>query len=115
MDSGYDSGYEKPVKEGDVVEVTIEGTGAKGDGIARINGFVIVVPGGREGETVKVRISRVLRKMAFAELASEDEEASNQEAPVEEAPAQEEYSEEKEEESPTEEESTEEKEEDSEE
>ena len=73
-----DRGYEKPVKEGDVVEVTIEGTGAKGDGIARINGFVIVVPGGKEGSTVKVKITRVLRKMAFAELAGEGEEASEE-------------------------------------
>ena len=33
-----------PVKEGETYDVTIEGIGEKGDGIAKIQGFVIVVP-----------------------------------------------------------------------
>jgi predicted RNA-binding protein with TRAM domain len=68
-------GFEKPVNVDDVIQVTIESTGAKGDGIAKVDGFVIVVPGGKEGETVKVKITRVLRKMAFAELATEGAES----------------------------------------
>jgi predicted RNA-binding protein with TRAM domain len=88
----YGQDFNKPVKEGDVIEVAIEGTGAKGDGIARINGFVIVVPGGKEGETIKVKITRVLRKMAFAELSSEEinAEVSQEEPAHEETTSQEE-------------------------
>ncbi len=67
--------FQKPVNRGDVVEVTIEGTGAKGDGIAKVNNFVIIVPGVSEGDRVKVRITRVLKKMAFGEVVKEGEES----------------------------------------
>ena len=74
----------KPVKEGDVIDITIEGIGAKGDGIGKVDNFVVIVPGAKEGETVKVRITRVLRKMAFAELADGDGGEAPAEEPAEE-------------------------------
>ena len=67
--------FYKPVTEGDIVEVNIESVGTKGDGIGKIKGFVIIVPNANEGETVKVKIIRVLNKMAFAELYDGDEPA----------------------------------------
>jgi len=60
-----------PVREGEVIDVKIEAVGEKGDGIARVNGFVVFVPGKKEGETAKIRITKVLRKVAFAEVAGE--------------------------------------------
>lgn len=66
--------YKKPVEIGDEIEVTIESTGAKGDGIAKVDNFVVIIPGAKEGEKVKVRITRVLKKMAFAEVISEGSE-----------------------------------------
>jgi predicted RNA-binding protein with TRAM domain len=60
-----------PVKVGDELDVKIEAVGEKGDGIAKKNGFVIFVPGAKEGSTVKIRITRVLKKMAFSEVAGE--------------------------------------------
>ena len=33
-----------PVKVGDIVEVKIEAVGEKGDGIAKIKGFVLFIP-----------------------------------------------------------------------
>ena len=57
-----------PVKVGEEVEVKIEAVGEKGDGIAKIKGFVIFVPNAKEGETVKVRITKVLRKVGFGEI-----------------------------------------------
>lgn len=60
-----------PVKVGDEATVTIEAVGEKGDGLAKVKGFVLFVPGGKQGQTVKVRISRVLRKVAFAEIVGE--------------------------------------------
>jgi predicted RNA-binding protein with TRAM domain len=71
-----------PVREGDVKNVTIEAVGEKGDGIARVNGFVVFVPGKKEGETVKIRITKVLRKVAFSEVVGE---ASASAAPAKEA------------------------------
>ena len=57
-----------PVKEGDTVEVTIEGVGEKGDGIARVRGFVLFVANTKQGDHVKVKVTRVLSKVGFAEV-----------------------------------------------
>jgi len=67
-DSGDDQDYDKPVDEGDVVEVEIDDLGSKGDGIARVDGFVIFVPGGEVGESYDVEVTSVGRKFAFAEI-----------------------------------------------
>ena len=56
-----------PVKVGEEIEATIEAIAAKGDGIAKKEGFVIFVPGTQVGDKVKIRITKVLRKVAFAE------------------------------------------------
>jgi len=60
-----------PVKEGDTYDVTIEGIGEKGDGIAKIQGFVIVVPKTQQGQRVKVRITAVRGKVSFGEVVGE--------------------------------------------
>ena len=58
-----------PVKVGEEVEVTIEAVGAKGDGIAKKEGFVIFVPNTSTGDNVRIRITKVLSNVAFAEVA----------------------------------------------
>ena len=86
-DMNYGSmGPSAPVKEGDEVEVTIEAVGEKGDGIAKINGFVIFVPGAKEGKTVTVKITKVLRKVSFGEVvgSTQSGESTEPAAPVEE-------------------------------
>jgi predicted RNA-binding protein with TRAM domain len=47
----------KPVKEGDVVEVVEKSR--RGDGVARVEGFVVFVPSAEPGQRVKVQIERV--------------------------------------------------------
>ena len=59
----------KPVKVGDMVDVTIEAVASKGDGIAKKDGFVIFVAGAKQGETVKVRITDVKARFAIGERA----------------------------------------------
>ncbi|MBI4015988.1 MAG: TRAM domain-containing protein [Candidatus Aenigmarchaeota archaeon] len=61
---------EKPVKEGDEYEVQITETGSKGDGITRINNFVIFVPGTQKGDNVKIKIKEVRGRHAVAEVVS---------------------------------------------
>jgi predicted RNA-binding protein with TRAM domain len=93
---GGGMGMTPPVKVGDEMEVTIEAVGEKGDGLAKKNGFVLFVPGVKEGQHVKIRVTKVLRKVGFAEVigegapvpAAESFEAPS-EAPAEEAPAEE--------------------------
>ncbi|MFB6213148.1 MAG: TRAM domain-containing protein [Candidatus Nanohaloarchaea archaeon] len=60
--------FDKPVSEGETVEVEIEDLGSKGDGIARVEGFVVFVPGGEVGESYDVEVTSVGRKFAFAEI-----------------------------------------------
>jgi predicted RNA-binding protein with TRAM domain len=68
QDDEDDQDFDKPVSEGEVVEVEIDDLGSKGDGIARVEGFVVFVPGGEVGETYDVEVTSVGNKFAFAEI-----------------------------------------------
>lgn len=63
-----DFGMRPPVEVGDVVNVRIEAIGSGGDGIAKVDGFVVFVPGAKVDDEVSVRVNRVLKKYAFAEI-----------------------------------------------
>ncbi len=60
-----------PVEEGKVYDAKIEDIGREGDGLARIQNFVVFIPGTKVGDQVKVKITRVLRRMAFGEVVHE--------------------------------------------
>ena len=64
-------GPKPPVEVGEELDVTIEAVGEKGDGIAKKDGFVLFIPGVKEGQHVKVRVTKVLRKVGFAEVIEE--------------------------------------------
>jgi predicted RNA-binding protein with TRAM domain len=59
----------KPVETGKEYDVSITETSRQGDGIARIDGFVIFVKGGQPGQETKVKITQVGRRFATAEIA----------------------------------------------
>jgi predicted RNA-binding protein with TRAM domain len=56
-----------PVKVGEEIDVKIEAVGEKGDGIAKVKGFVLFVPGVKEGQECRIKITRVLKKVGFAD------------------------------------------------
>lgn len=60
-----------PVKVGDELNVKIEAVGEKGDGIAKKDGFVLFVPNTKQGDEVKIRVTRVLQKVGFAEVVGD--------------------------------------------
>ncbi len=74
-----DRGFRKtaPLEEGQELEVTIEAVGEKGDGIAKSKGFVIFVPGVRQGDHVRVRVTKVLRNFSFGEVIGPAQEGSS--------------------------------------
>ncbi len=74
-----------PVKVGDEVDVRIEAVGEKGDGVAKVKGFVVFVPNTKEGENCKVKITRVLKKVGFAEKVGEASESPAEESSEESA------------------------------
>ncbi len=57
-----------PVEAGETYDVTIEDIAREGDGIARVSGFVIFVPGAKVGDEVTIKVTKVMRKFAFGEL-----------------------------------------------
>lgn len=57
-----------PVNEGEEYDVKIEDTGRDGDGITRIEGFVVFVSGAKVGDEVKIRINSARRNFAFADV-----------------------------------------------
>ncbi|GGI71898.1 hypothetical protein GCM10007112_05860 [Vulcanisaeta souniana JCM 11219] len=71
-----------------MIEVSIVETSKRGDGIARVKGFVIFVPNTKPGDKVKVKITRVGRSYAVAELTQEGAETSSQPESVEEGEAE---------------------------
>ncbi|WP_406677910.1 Rne/Rng family ribonuclease [Moorella sp. ACPs] len=64
-----------PVKAGQILKVTIEGahTTNNGDGIARVDGFVLDIPGGASylGQEVPIEVTRVYRTFARARLLND--------------------------------------------
>ncbi|HZD83657.1 MAG TPA: TRAM domain-containing protein [Nitrososphaeraceae archaeon] len=58
----------KPVEIGKEYEVQITEISRKGDGIARIQGFVIFVKNGQVGQNVKVKVTQIGSTFATAEI-----------------------------------------------
>ena len=70
-----------PVKEGEELDVKIEAIGEKGDGIAKVERFDIFVKDTKQGDSVRIRITKVMPKMSFAEVISD---TAQEQQPVEE-------------------------------
>ncbi len=54
-----------PVEVGKEYDVKIEDIAREGDGIARIEGFVIFVAEAKVGDQVKIQIDKVMRRFAI--------------------------------------------------
>jgi len=57
-----------PVKEGEQYEADITELSSRGDGIAKIEGFIIFVSGAKTGDHVKFKVTRVAQRFATAEI-----------------------------------------------
>ena len=55
-----------PVQRDQELELTIESLAYGGNGVARLNGFVVFVRRGLPGDTVKARVTKVQRRHAEA-------------------------------------------------
>lgn len=56
-----------PLKEGDEVDIKIEFTGSKGDGIGKVEGYTVIVPNTQVGDELTVSVTRALPNYCFAE------------------------------------------------
>ena len=69
----------KPVEIGKEYEVDIQETSRRGEGIARIKGLVTFIPNTKPGDHVKIRITRISRRFAEAEVVQEEETEEKEE------------------------------------
>jgi predicted RNA-binding protein with TRAM domain len=58
----------KPVEVGKEYNVTISDTSKRGEGIAKIDGFVIFVPGTRMGQQARIKITSVSERYASGQV-----------------------------------------------
>jgi predicted RNA-binding protein with TRAM domain len=64
-------GSSKPVETGKEYTVDITDTGRGGDGIARIQGFIIFIKGAKVGDkNIKIKINSVGSRFATAKVAA---------------------------------------------
>ena len=64
----------KPVELGKEYDVEIQEVSRRGEGIARIKGLVTFVPNTKPGDKVKIKITRISRRFAEAEVVGEAEQ-----------------------------------------
>jgi len=65
---GFRSEGPKPVEVGKEYDVTITEASRRGDGVAKIDGFVIFVTGGKQGEKARIKITQVGPRFASATI-----------------------------------------------
>ncbi|MFH1106460.1 MAG: TRAM domain-containing protein [Candidatus Micrarchaeota archaeon] len=85
----FDGGMnrEVPVKTGEEYDLEITDVAKKGDGIGKVEGFIIFVAGAHKGDKLRVRISQVRNRFAIGEVVgsggSAEAPATESEVPAE--------------------------------
>ncbi|HVC26876.1 MAG TPA: TRAM domain-containing protein [Nitrososphaerales archaeon] len=60
--------FKKPVEVGKEYNVTISDTSRRGEGIAKIDGFVIFVPGTKMGQSTRIKVTQVSERFANGQV-----------------------------------------------
>jgi len=78
---GRSSGsFHKPVEVGKEYNVSISDTSRRGDGIARVDGFVIFVPGTKQGQNVRIKVTQVSDRFASGQVVQSTETTTTPES-----------------------------------
>ncbi|MDP6156331.1 MAG: TRAM domain-containing protein [Candidatus Thermoplasmatota archaeon] len=67
-----------PIREGEQYDVRIESLGREGDGIAKVENFVVIVPNTKVGDNIKIRVTKVSRRVAFGEVIKGEAEETEE-------------------------------------
>lgn len=65
---GRSGSFNKPVEVGKEYNVTISDTSRRGDGIAKVDGFVVFVPGTKLGQNVRIKVTQVSERFASGQV-----------------------------------------------
>jgi len=60
--------FNKPVEVGKEYNVSISEISRRGDGITRIEGFVVFVPGTQRGQNVRIKITQISERFASGQV-----------------------------------------------
>jgi predicted RNA-binding protein with TRAM domain len=63
--------FKKPVEVGKEYNVTISDTSKRGEGIAKIDGFVIFVPGTKMGQQARIKVTQVSERFASGQVVED--------------------------------------------
>lgn len=74
-------GGPKPVESGKEYDVQVTEISRKGDGVARVQGFIVFVKGGRVGQKTRVRVTHVGDRFATAETIDGEEQHQVEQQP----------------------------------
>jgi predicted RNA-binding protein with TRAM domain len=70
---GRSGSFNKPVEVGKEYNVSISDTSKRGEGIARVDGFVVFVPGTRQGQNVRIKVTQVSERFASGQVVQSSE------------------------------------------
>jgi predicted RNA-binding protein with TRAM domain len=73
-------GFRKPVEVGKEYNVSISDTSRRGEGIARVEGFVVFVPGTKQGQNVRIKVTQVSERFASGQVVQSSEPAASPES-----------------------------------
>src|SRR5512136_713083 len=79
-ESSFKSFKPKPVEVGKEYDVTISEISRRGDGIAKVDGFVIFVAGAKQGWQGKIKVTQVANRFATGAVVGGSEGAESHEA-----------------------------------
>lgn len=68
-----------PIKKGQRLKVTIDSLGRRNDGVARINGFAIIIPNTKMNNKYNIIITSVHQKFAFGVIDESKTHTKNDE------------------------------------
>lgn len=64
------------IEEGETYELRVESVGNKGDGIAKVDKYLVFIPGTSKGEVVMAKVKKISGTLAFAEVVERKGKAS---------------------------------------
>ncbi len=78
--------FKKPVEVGKEYSVTISDTSRRGEGIAKVDGFIIFVPGTKVGQNVRIKVNQVSERFASGQVVEGSAQTSAQASESSEKP-----------------------------
>ena len=68
MAAEQESKNDDTIEVGEVYEARIEELGEGGRGLANLDGYVVLVPGAKPGDNVKIKITKIFGRVAFGKI-----------------------------------------------